>query len=128
MVCRNEEQYTAINWDDTTIYGLVAEPTEKQKNLLSAVNKLPIIYRQVSILYALEILQRQEIALKMEISLAATRFLIHRSGLLLQEYLENEEKQDFFLRNVGSKEFFPNWPYVGYSKLAELRGILVFLD
>jgi DNA-directed RNA polymerase specialized sigma24 family protein len=128
MVCRNDEFHVAVQWDDKTVYGFVIEPSENQKKLISAVNKLPIICRKVMILYALGGVQRQEIAAILKISLAATRFLIHRSGLLLQEYLVNQEKQDSFIRNNSLKEKFSDWPYTEYSKLVELRKNIVFLE
>jgi DNA-directed RNA polymerase specialized sigma24 family protein len=128
MVCRNEEQHAPICWDDKIIYGFVAEPTENQKKLISAVNKLPIICRKVVILYAFEGLQREEIAGIMKTSLAAVRFIVHRSGLLLQEYLENKDKKDSIFRDHGLKKVFSDWPCLEYARLVELRKDMVFLE
>jgi DNA-directed RNA polymerase specialized sigma24 family protein len=124
MVCRNEEKCGLVLWDDKNIYGFVIEPTKDQKKLLNAVNKLPIICRKIVILYAFKGMQRQEIAAMMAMSPAAIRFLIHRSGLLLQEYLsENNHSRDFGLKTV-----FSDWPYMEYAKLAEMQKNMVLFE
>jgi hypothetical protein len=119
MVCRNDEQYAMICWDDKTIYGFIAEPTECQKKLLNAVNKLPNVCRKVVILYAFEGMQRQKIAGVMGISLSAIRFLIHRSGQLLKQYLGGQAERG--LKDGRLSMIFSDWPYVEYAKLVELR-------
>lgn len=129
MVCKNDEKCVLVRWDDKTIFSLVVEPTEYEKKLLNAVNKLPIVCRRVLILYAFGGMQRQEIAAIMETSLAAIRFLIHRSGLLLQEHLSDSKdssKQGVALRDFRLSEVFLDWPYREYAKLVELRKNMVF--
>jgi hypothetical protein len=126
MVCRNNEFHVPVWWDDNSIYGFVAEPTESQKNLITAVNKLPHICRKVAILYAFERMQREEIAATMKLSIAAIRFLIHRSGLLLHEYLENKAKQDSLVLRNALKAALSDWPYMEYAQLVELRKDMMF--
>lgn len=128
MVCKNEEQHAAILWDDKTIYGFVVEPTEYQKKLLNAVNKLPITFRKVVILYAFEGMQRRKIASIMRTSLASIRFLIYQSGVLLQENLTDAVKQDVTMRIFGLNGMFSGWPYVEYAGLVELRKNVVFVE
>jgi hypothetical protein len=128
MVCRNDERYVAIRWDDETIYGFVADPTKHQRQLIDAINKLPITCRKIVILFAFEGLQRQEIAEILATSLSTVRFLIHRSGLLLQEYLAPPVKTRVCLKNLKLKGMFPDWPYTEYAELVELRKNMVFFD
>jgi hypothetical protein len=126
MVCRNNDFHVPVWWDDNSIYGFVAEPTKSQRNLILAVNKLPHICRKVAILYAFERMQREEIAVTMQLSLEATRFLIHRGGLLLHEYLVNKERQDLLARHNALKSALSDWPYMEYAQLVELRKDMMF--
>jgi hypothetical protein len=126
MVCRNGEFHVPVWWDYNNVYGFVVNPAENQKHLINAVNKLPCICRKVMILYAFEGMQREEIATAINLSLAAIRFLIHRSGLLLHEYLKNKEKQDLVIRNNALKASFSDWPYMEYAQLIELRKEIMF--
>jgi hypothetical protein len=126
MVCRNSEFHVPVWWDDNSVYGFIMEPTEAQKNLITAINKLPHVCRKVAILYAFERIQREEIAATMKLSLAATRFLIHRSGLLLHEHLANKAKQ-FLLIRQNALQTTSDWPYTEYAQLVELRKDMMFL-
>jgi hypothetical protein len=118
MVCTNDEQQILIWWDDKTIYGFIVEPTKSQKKLLNAVNKLPIIYRRVLILYAFEGMQRQQIAALMQESISTIRSLIHQSGLLVHDYVRSKAKGKCL---PLQKCVMSNWPYMEYAKLVELR-------
>ena len=127
MVCRNTELHVPVWWDDNSIYGFVVEPTESQNNLITAVNKLPHVCRKVTILYAFKGMQREDIAATMKLSLAATRFIIHRSGLLLHKYLAHRAKQDLLVRQNFLNATLSDWPYMEYAQLVELRkDIMVF--
>jgi hypothetical protein len=125
MVCRSDEKYVMIRWDDKTIYGFIVAPSEYQKDLLNAFNKLPIICRKVMILYAFEGMQRQKIAEQMATSLAAIRFLIYHSGLLLHRYLK--KGQDSEVADYELEGILTDWPYIEYAGLVELRKDVVLL-
>jgi hypothetical protein len=126
MVCRNSEFHVPVLWDDDSVYGFVEEPTERQNDLINAVNQLPPVCRKVAILYAFERMQREEIAATMTLSLATTRFLIHRSGLLLHQYLAQKEKQDLLVRQNALNTTLSDWPYLEYAQLVELRKDMMF--
>lgn len=127
MVCRNDEKCILVRWDDKTIYSFVLEPTEFQKKLLNAVNKLPIICKKVVILYAFEGMHRDEIAEMMKTSLSTVRLLICRSGFLLHGHLTNEFDQNgnSDLRD-SELDVLSDWPYLEYASLVELRKNMCF--
>ena len=125
MVCKNEQSHIAIRWDETTIYGFVIDPTEYECRLAEAVNDLPTICRKTVILFAFESISREEIAVILQTSLAAVRFLIHRSGLLMREGLAEYGKQN--VADLKLSRLFSNWPYREYAELIKLRKSLMFL-
>jgi DNA-directed RNA polymerase specialized sigma24 family protein len=125
MVCKNEQNHAAICWDNKTMYGFVVEPTEYERRLVGAVNKLPAICRKTVILFAFEGVAREEIASILHTSVTAVRFFIESSGLLLRRNLADEIKQNS--RNFTLNGIFANWPWMEYAELVKLRKNLVFL-
>jgi DNA-directed RNA polymerase specialized sigma24 family protein len=123
MVCRNDSNDALIWWDNTTLYAVLAEPTDNQRKLADAVNNLPDVCKKVVILFAFECIARDRIAEKMAISLTSLRFLIHRSGLLIHEYLIEQEKQHWQSKRLNRE--FSGWPCIEYASLVELRKDLV---
>jgi hypothetical protein len=125
ITCKHEQYCAAIHWNNSAIYGFFINPTAYERCLVDAINSLPPICRKTVILFVFERIPRKHIAAILHMSLPAVRFLIHRSGLLLREYLSGHGRNstpDLILNRI-----FADWPYSEYAQLVRLRKSIVFL-
>jgi hypothetical protein len=125
LIYKNGLSGAAIHWNDSAIYGFVVKPTEHEHCLVDAVNSLPFICRKTVILFIFEQKTREHIAALLQTSLPAVCFLIHRSGLLLREYLTDHGQQS--TPNPILNKLFANWPYREYAQLVKIRKNILFL-
>jgi hypothetical protein len=125
IICEHEQYCATIQWNDSAIYGFVAKPTEYEHCLVDAVNSLPSVCRATVILFVFERISREHIAAVLQMSLTSVRFLIHRSGLLMREYLTDHGQLS--VPNPILNRVFANWPYREYAQLVKMRKNVVFL-
>lgn len=114
-----------MRWDGEIIYACIISPTHYECLVVEAVNNLPPLCRKAVILFACELIPKKDVATILQLSLMTVRFLIHRSGLMIREYLEDHGKHN--TADAVLKEAFAGWPYREYTELVKLRKNLVVL-